>query len=331
MKHEVALGGPVLGRLLHAFTVSHDTEGLLLGRTATSTNVQKGDHDEPARISVVEYTEVVAFLPLGSSLTFYNSAGVVQHEALPPHDLAGLQAVGWYRMRRNTAPRLSVREAAVLRHFTSLVPRAVFALFTARSSPEGATLSHQCSFHKVDPQTSLLLPVPCHIVNLTSGSMQEYQQFASWAPTGVTAEKLSTSEALDREMLASAQHQTEAIEKYFASHLQQLEALAAEVHASGVAVAEGERRLQRLRREAAERPQPAEKAAPLKQTAKQQQPGTSGTKAPAPRRGISVADIVALEAQLAAQWAADAAPTAASPPPPPDPAAPSDPTDRPNA
>eukprot|EP00668_Euglena_longa_P029083 GGOE01036425.1.p1 GENE.GGOE01036425.1~~GGOE01036425.1.p1 ORF type:complete len:360 (+),score=79.91 GGOE01036425.1:59-1138(+) len=295
MKHEVALSGAVFGRLCHAFTTSHDAEGLLFGRTAKSTTVHKGDHDEAARISTVECTEVVAFHPLGPSLTFYNSAGAVRRDALPTHCPAGLQMVGWYRMRRNTSQRLSVREGAVLRDLGAVIPAPVFALFTERSGAEGATLSHHCSFHKVNPQTSLLCPVGCHIINLTSSSLQDYRQFSSWAPTGITAERLPSGEEADHILVAAAQRQTEAVEGYFRNQLTKLEGLAARVQISSEEVAMRERRLQQMRQKLVEQ-QRLHPVLPSQPKAEDPKPRLAAT---APPRIISnAADIVALDLEV---------------------------------
>jgi hypothetical protein len=127
------------------------------------------------------------FLVTGSSGTFYDTVGNVNPDNLRQLvrrcEQDGHRVIGWFRARRHSPARLTLRESAVWRSILKLGPRhghhdiftvdPLYALFTV--TPQSTTSALTFDYRFLDPGVGVLDPCIC---NLGSSSAIEYRELS---------------------------------------------------------------------------------------------------------------------------------------------------------
>jgi hypothetical protein len=134
------------------------------------------------------------FLVTGSSGSFYDSVGNVNPDNLKSivhrSEQDGHRVIGWFRARRHSSARLTLRESAVWRSILKLGPRhghhdiftvdPLLALFAV--TPQSTTSALTYDYRFLDPGLGGLDPCIC---NLGSSSAVEYRELTvTWAGAG---------------------------------------------------------------------------------------------------------------------------------------------------
>lgn len=134
------------------------------------------------------------FLVTGSTGSFYDQVGNVDPDNLRKlvnrSEQGGFKVIGWFRARRHSPARLTLRESAVWRSILKLGPRhghhdifsvdPLCALFAV--TPQSTTSALTYDYRFLDPSVGGLDPCIC---NLGSSSAVEYRDLTvMWASAG---------------------------------------------------------------------------------------------------------------------------------------------------
>ncbi|KAM9801243.1 BRCA1-A complex subunit Abraxas 1 [Neosynchiropus ocellatus] len=165
----VRVSGIVLSSMVYQHVNSDsDVEGLMVGQATVSEQVTISD-SQTDNIRVEETFHVRKLVCCHRPQQFYSSAGDVDVESLKkvladerPEDL-----IGWYRQRRNSEQRVTLRERRVHESLKRAVsnPNVVFMLLTASEvTPEAST--HRVEYSAFVSRRSQFVNVPVTIHNL---------------------------------------------------------------------------------------------------------------------------------------------------------------------
>ena len=173
-------------------------EGFLIGSIVCKSEQVLQDANTNARSnSATQTTQQYVlrhFLVTGSSGSFYDSVGNVNPEHLRAvvrrSEQDGHRVIGWFRARRHSPARLTLRESAVWRSILKLGPRhghhdiftvdPLLALFAV--TPQTTTTALTYDYRFLDPGVGGLDPCIC---NLGSTSAVEYRELSvTWAGAG---------------------------------------------------------------------------------------------------------------------------------------------------
>jgi len=174
-----------------------DVEGFLLGSVVRKTEqILVDETGQSAQNNTAQTTHTQQyvlrhFMVTGSSGSFYDNAGQIQPDRLRAlirkGEQDGLRVLGWFRARRHSPPRLTIRESMVWRGMLQLGPRhghfdlfsidPLCALITLSAQANTSALTYDYRF--IDPSVGVLDPAVC---NLGSSSAKEYRELSvMWA------------------------------------------------------------------------------------------------------------------------------------------------------
>lgn len=165
----VRLPGIVLASLMFQHVNSDsDAEGLVLGESKFEEQITISD-SQADHIHIEEIYNIQKHRTFHQLNTFYNSVGDVKVEAV--HKLLAdnkqESVIGWYRQRRNTDQRMTLREKIVHENLkTSLSnPHMVFVLLTpSELTPAGST--YRTEYAAFISRSRKFLNVPVLVTNL---------------------------------------------------------------------------------------------------------------------------------------------------------------------
>ncbi|XP_065071879.1 BRISC complex subunit Abraxas 2-like [Rhopilema esculentum] len=202
VKHErVVVSGYVFAKIIHEASKSeNDTEGLLYGNITQTTSDRITDNDADGNHHEVEFA-LFDIIPSSKTFSFYDQVGKI---SLDRKNMPNSKALlGWYKVRRNSSSRISMREKAVIKGLIEeldMIDGLIFILFTPQSQANRSTTSftYKCFYCQKDTKASLGLKV--NIVNLGhTGTHPEYRHRSCL----VEPPRLIGKEANDDMMIAS--------------------------------------------------------------------------------------------------------------------------------
>eukprot|EP01006_Ploeotia_vitrea_P029546 TRINITY_DN62069_c0_g1_i1.p2 TRINITY_DN62069_c0_g1~~TRINITY_DN62069_c0_g1_i1.p2 ORF type:complete len:442 (+),score=36.38 TRINITY_DN62069_c0_g1_i1:38-1363(+) len=244
---QVSISGAILSALLYSFSSTDDVEGLLLGTQTVLNRSRKGDHDQPTIEWTMDVYEITAYVVLGSVMTFYDTHGKIKPEAIQPHVKkkgSKEKLLGWFRFRRNTMNSLGVRENAVCKSLSDFMENPLFGLITQTTSPKRDTHSWNSTFFLHEGHGSPT-EIDCTIVNLMTGSQQEYMDYEHLSPSCLSS---PISNEMTPQLLSTTNTLVAQTNLYFQSTLQQLNSLAEEACSSENEVRAARHRIAMLKR-----------------------------------------------------------------------------------
>jgi hypothetical protein len=255
------IAGVTLSALIHDVTsFGHDSEGLLFGSVHIK-EFQAFDDTQTTLPKQIQTTLAIQGYAITGDLgSFYDGCGCVDLQRLTPFITSHKQEpIGWFRFRRGVPLRPTLREMNICRHLQRIYPQ----LKNKSSSPKEsaspppfvfALLSHSLSedhtVHAFDYRLFRLLstgdmkPMTFHVMNLISGSQEEYLDFnpiSSYLPstsTSLTSANTKSSDAFSEQFsllhsipntLTTPPPQLTALENYYKQTLDRLAALAKDV------------------------------------------------------------------------------------------------------
>lgn len=188
----------------YTFLIHGIKEGFLIGSIvrkseqvlldASHTNNIRSSGNTPTHTTQTTQYVLRHFLVTGSSGSFYDQVGNVNPDSLRSivrkSEQDGHRVIGWFRARRHSSARLTLRESAVWRSILKLGPRhghhdiftvdPLLALFAV--TPQSTTNALTFDYRFLDPGVGGLDPCIC---NLGSSSAIEYRELSvTWAGAG---------------------------------------------------------------------------------------------------------------------------------------------------
>ncbi|XP_077398796.1 BRCA1-A complex subunit Abraxas 1 isoform X3 [Vanacampus margaritifer] len=173
-EHTVRISGIVLTSLMFQhINKDSDVDGLLLGENHVEEHVTISDAQED-HVHLRQTCSIHKHVCCHKLNTWYDAAGKVDVAAV--RRLLGAnhpeRVIGWYRQRRNSAQRMSMREKAVHENLKVAlrVPHAIFLLLTPAALTE-AGCTHRAEYAAF---LSSSRQVPVAVTNLASLDHQAY-------------------------------------------------------------------------------------------------------------------------------------------------------------
>jgi len=197
----VVIGGVTMASLLSQMSSKgSDMEGFLLGTVTLQTSTVLDDSNQAEKQKAKTLIAIQGFrftgIPFPSS--FYDANGAI-NSANVFKTVQGIdnKVVGWFRFRRNTPLRPSLREISVHSQLESLFSPSdskqsstpfLFAVFTLNSSKTYATHSYDYRFLFINTIVNLYKGIDVNITNLVHSSQAEYHDFIPLSPVTSSTE-----------------------------------------------------------------------------------------------------------------------------------------------
>jgi len=256
----LSVAGVTLASLFYELTASStDMEGLLFGTTThqvvQSFNDVQSQGAEEGKTTVA----IQGFVCCGGPFSFYDGLGRVNKEKLEAFigNRSKQSLIGWFKFRRHSPLRASVRETEVHSQLTAIWAEYnrdrpqnlhfgfLLGLFTSSYATEIHTYDYR--FLHTQTQRGGMKAVGLEVVNLMQSAHIEYNAFKTVsAPAPALAEV--AREPVDQVLGA--------LSTFFGSSLNQLQTLAGNVHASTLEIRLLHRQIDELRRKEAALHQP---------------------------------------------------------------------------
>jgi len=177
MHRRVVVSGFVFASIVHeASKYKNDSEGLLCGNVTHLTKDQITDSQSSASQKEIEYA-LFDIIPYERLFSFYDHLGRIMINSKEKSDPKLF--LGWYKIRRNTQSRISMREKAVIKNFIEkfdLTTGLVFILCTPQSHQNQSTINftYKCFICNRDKKCADGLKID--IINLGhTGTHPEYR------------------------------------------------------------------------------------------------------------------------------------------------------------
>eukprot|EP00794_Sanderia_malayensis_P005628 gene5628-6324_t len=179
----VVVSGLTFANILHEATRStNDAEGIIYGKIVQSLRDKITDSDATGNHQELQFAiqEIVSF---ESTFSFYNHLGQLVCKDEIQNGSGSGSILGWYKIRRSTSNRISLRERAVIRNLikTYKMNDGLIFLLVTPSYNENRT-SHSFSYKCFFCQDNGGSPggISVHIINLgESGTHSEYKHQSS--------------------------------------------------------------------------------------------------------------------------------------------------------
>jgi len=189
---KVDIAGPILSNLLYDITHSpNDLEGFLYG-TISHTAVDIVEDASALTTKVQTVISIQGSSISGQEFSFYDQNG----QLVDLNQLRGLsppqfQIIGWFRYRRDTPLRPSLREITVHQNLLDVIAKTdnkqtqasidknnfIMALFTSSHTDNNATHTFDYRFLDISIAARNCDPIRIHITNLEASSQLEYNRF----------------------------------------------------------------------------------------------------------------------------------------------------------
>jgi len=253
------IGGVTLAALLSEMSIGgRDMEGFLFGKITHQRSRVLHDTVESSTIVESEKEKILIgiqgfrFTGVPFPSSFYDSIGSVNQARVSEctKGMENQRVIGWFKFRRNTPLRPSMREIAVHSQLEKIfssqssVSNAsklpfLFGIFTLNSLKSSAT--HTYDYRFLNKTGKNFRGLELDITNLVHSSQVEYSDFSTLSP----ASALSNSPDLVKYVAKVPSYVTD-LEKYFESTLKQLKISADEVHKSTEEIRSLEQEIKRL-------------------------------------------------------------------------------------
>lgn len=117
---KLLIDGFTLSCILNKLMMSSiDLEGFLIG--STISNVQKSIQDDIEYEYIEQTVKIEGIISYGQSFSFYDSIGNIDTLKLPKEPI-----LGWFKWRKNTNLRETLRELTIHRQLMNIYPKRVF-------------------------------------------------------------------------------------------------------------------------------------------------------------------------------------------------------------
>eukprot|EP00005_Dracoamoeba_jomungandri_P005288 CAMPEP_0174252282 /NCGR_PEP_ID=MMETSP0439-20130205/1821_1 /TAXON_ID=0 /ORGANISM="Stereomyxa ramosa, Strain Chinc5" /LENGTH=246 /DNA_ID=CAMNT_0015332797 /DNA_START=95 /DNA_END=832 /DNA_ORIENTATION=+ len=210
-----------------------DLEGLLFG--TIKHEVMKSFEDTQAQDAKKGKTTfaIHSFFPIGPGYSLYDySSEVKANEIQEKAKLSKDPLIGWFRFRRNSPLRPSMREVEVhknLNEFYSQFAQQtgrpqfpfLFGLFTGETTPNNSIHTYDYRFMQID-EKSQTTPMSYEIINLVNSPQEEYDSFSALSP-------IPTSEGFG-DIFSTSSPQVRMLDSYFHNCLEDLEAVSLKLY-----------------------------------------------------------------------------------------------------
>lgn len=230
-----------------------DLEGFLLG-SVTQQQVRHIEDDISTSDVSVELIAIRGFLSVGPSMSFYNSAGRVDQTKLfrSVTTSPGKNIIGWFKFRRGTSLRPSLRELSVHRGLQETIWKQsnqktpiVFGLFNHSILASSAHSFDYKVFICENPAVPKSIEtIELEIANLGKSCKDEYKGFNAISDLTNTEHDMLSSV---RTSCSKTETQVHKLEHYLEQSLAKLLNLAEEVHESSCEIQKLRTEIQRLK------------------------------------------------------------------------------------
>eukprot|EP01120_Amphizonella_sp_Union-15-10_P004639 TRINITY_DN15291_c0_g1_i1.p1 TRINITY_DN15291_c0_g1~~TRINITY_DN15291_c0_g1_i1.p1 ORF type:complete len:273 (+),score=22.17 TRINITY_DN15291_c0_g1_i1:20-838(+) len=209
-----------------------------------------------------------SFVSTGSVCSFYEPTGILKESQLETLLSKTKQTLlGWYRFRRNTPMRPSMREISVHHNFSkffenyhrktsgaNLLQTPIFALFSESSTTENKIRNMEYKFLKI-PNRKEVFSIKITILNMMSSSENEYREFKGLSPLSTGGSNFPAfkelsghlSENLSGMLTKSPPPFIDSLEQFYNVTLNKLKELATEVESSNNQIRNLQAELKRLK------------------------------------------------------------------------------------
>jgi len=240
---QVNICGSTLSNMLYHMTTTCDSEGLLFG-TVSSHKIQviSDTQSEGEKEKII--LGIQGFRFTGNVCSFYDTqAGIVSRnfeKILEPSKNNEQNLLGWFRFRKNTSLRPSLRELSVHSNLEKIIKSQqplLFGLFTMNSSSNGGTFTYDyrfLSFH-----SSITQAIELNITNLIHSSQTEYNDFTPLSPLTYCTRDLT-------QLIGKMPLYNQDLEKIFEFTLQQLKSTVENVYQSATEIKRLEEEIRKL-------------------------------------------------------------------------------------
>jgi len=278
MDLQCTIAGPTLAALMFEMSSSsQDMEGFLFGTVAQQKVRTQEDSSESEKYLV--NLAIQSFFCSPSTFSFYDSLGEVNMPRVQEtiaEKTKSQSLLGWFKFRRNSSLRPSLRESYVHSQLHGFHERTqtkeggggvplvtvplIMGLFTWRSSGESSVdiHTHDYRFLQISPR-GVIQPLALGITNLVNSSQIEYNEFVPLSPFTTTASE-SQPPSLFSEMISSFSKEgltelvgktpplyIEELERFYHLSLKKLTTLANQVHESTAEIRQLEEELVQLK------------------------------------------------------------------------------------
>jgi len=252
MDSTASISGVTLATMQYDMVESDsDLEGFLIG-TATQYEVKTfGDREREGTAKKFSFA-IQGFMVTGHPFSFYDLYGNLQYDQLKRFFEGGNMwnmgnVIGWFKFRRNTPLRPSLRELEVhkqLQKIFNVNSRMgqngfLMGLFNAQITGDKGIHTYDYKLIQIDDNEQTI-SVRLDIINLVSGAQEEYNSFNAVSP-------FLSSDAQVAEMLAQSPH-VKVLESLFNSSFDSLKYLSQQVHESSTEIRLMEREVLDLRK-----------------------------------------------------------------------------------
>eukprot|EP01100_Stratorugosa_tubuloviscum_P015438 TRINITY_DN8916_c0_g1_i1.p1 TRINITY_DN8916_c0_g1~~TRINITY_DN8916_c0_g1_i1.p1 ORF type:complete len:252 (-),score=78.93 TRINITY_DN8916_c0_g1_i1:105-860(-) len=216
-------------------TTNSDLEGLIFGTVSTVQQTSLVDEDIDS-ITEDNTITIQSFKVIGKSFSFYNKNGQVLGDKLLTETAnSQLTLLGWFKFRRHSSLRPSIREIEIHESFCNFIdanPKLrpnkfvplLFGIFSQRISGAGSQAqSIEFRFVKKNRDSNTFTPIDITTFNLQKGAQKDYADFKLLSSPSIANSIFTTTKP---DFLS----QLNPLHNFNQSLLNQLQQLAEEIH-----------------------------------------------------------------------------------------------------
>eukprot|EP01119_Soliformovum_irregulare_P024004 TRINITY_DN8511_c0_g1_i1.p1 TRINITY_DN8511_c0_g1~~TRINITY_DN8511_c0_g1_i1.p1 ORF type:complete len:243 (+),score=36.05 TRINITY_DN8511_c0_g1_i1:62-730(+) len=203
-------------------TNDKDVEGLLFGTIIQQMSALMDDGPSEANLAQLT-TGIQEFRMTGSNCSFYQHSGQLNPQVLRSITPSSNEhkLLGWFKFRRNTPLRPSLREKCVCQHLAQATGQPiVFGIFSTTISPNNAT--HTLDYRFLIVHGKHTIPIELEITNLVSSSQTEYNDFNPLSISNFSSLGSRGSTKMPDDLVQ--------LERFFEEKLKEIEETALQVH-----------------------------------------------------------------------------------------------------